>query len=247
MYELKRLLSWKEQLVKVDLTELILENNYFSRVKYPVCLTDFMQEVHRFSNQYSEWNSIEPADILKENGITDALNADLSSAKLSVLLAILVENVQQDRFCKGILLQMLANSYLLQLLTQIENCYHNSDQKYKFCAVSFNESFQTYSYLCEDETIQVGDQVIVPVGPQNVELEATVKKIIYATKAAAPYQFDKLKKIITRVKNKFVLTENECRLSHFPFRKIDELQTLIGDFWLEADTKKSPLFARHLS
>lgn len=68
MYELKRLLSWKEQLVKVDLAELVLENNYFSRVKYPVCLTDFMQEVHRFSNQYSEWNSIEPADILKENG-----------------------------------------------------------------------------------------------------------------------------------------------------------------------------------
>ena len=60
------------------------------------------------------------------------MNADLSSAKLSVLLAILVENVQQDRFCKGILLQMLANGYLLQLLTQIENCYHNSDQKYNF-------------------------------------------------------------------------------------------------------------------
>ena len=62
--------------------------------------------------------------------------------------------------------------------------------------------------IADDDTIQEGDTVIVPVGVQNREMEATVFEKIYCKKNEVPYPLSKVKKIIKKVDSINNITPN---------------------------------------
>jgi hypothetical protein len=72
----------------------------------------------------------------------------------------------------------------------------NIQQGIKFCSVAFQENGSEYYYITEDESIEEGDRVIVPVGPNNRECVAEVVSIKYYPKEAVPMPLDKVKTII---------------------------------------------------
>ena len=71
-----------------------------------------------------------------------------------------------------------------------------------YCAVEFEEDGMEYHYMTEDDTIEEGDVVVVPVGGNNRETVATVVEKIYCTEETAPYPISKVKKIIRKVEEK---------------------------------------------
>lgn len=68
-----------------------------------------------------------------------------------------------------------------------------------FYAVAFYEGSQLYSYRSNDQTLVVGDHVLVPVGPDNEEKEAVIKKIEMTHPSKTPYPYEKMKEIIRRL------------------------------------------------
>lgn len=70
--------------------------------------------------------------------------------------------------------------------------------KYMFASVVFPGTVKSYYYLTEDESIEVGDYVIVPVGPENERKIVQVVNIEYFEKYNAPYPVDKIKRIIKK-------------------------------------------------
>ncbi|MGN1123502.1 MAG: hypothetical protein ACI4RR_04100, partial [Eubacterium sp.] len=74
----------------------------------------------------------------------------------------------------------------------------NDKSIYTYCGVMLSYSSQPYCFLTEDETIQIGDTVIVPVGEKPNELKGTVVSVGKYTRIAVPYPLEKTKKIIRK-------------------------------------------------
>jgi hypothetical protein len=68
--------------------------------------------------------------------------------------------------------------------------------EYIYCSVSFNDDSSVYYYQTEDESIDAGDRVIVPAGPDNAERIAIVKRIDYYEADKVPFSLEKTKQII---------------------------------------------------
>lgn len=49
-------------------------------------------------------------------------------------------------------------------------------QDYIYCSVEFDEGFKSYYYIADDDRIEVGDYVVVPVGKDNHHSVAEVVK-----------------------------------------------------------------------
>lgn len=67
---------------------------------------------------------------------------------------------------------------------------------YIFLSVRFGEYGKTYYYLTEDDTIQVGDQVVVPVGSEGKERIVEVAKKEYYSSDRVPMPIEKVKNIV---------------------------------------------------
>lgn len=67
---------------------------------------------------------------------------------------------------------------------------------YIFLSVRFGDYGKTYYYLTEDSTIEVGDQVVVPVGNDGTERIVEVVKIEYFAPDRVPMPIEKVKSII---------------------------------------------------
>ncbi|MPN03258.1 hypothetical protein SDC9_150485 [bioreactor metagenome] len=65
--------------------------------------------------------------------------------------------------------------------------------EYIYCSVSLDSWGETYFYRTEDDTINVGDYVIVPVGASNKELRGLVEEIDYYTADNVPFPLEKTK------------------------------------------------------
>lgn len=70
-----------------------------------------------------------------------------------------------------------------------------------YCAVEFGEYGREYHYITDDDTIIKGDTVIVLVGKDNREVEATVVEKIYCKENDVPYPLSKVKKIIRKIES----------------------------------------------
>ena len=69
---------------------------------------------------------------------------------------------------------------------------------YIFLSVRFGEYGKTYYYLTEDDTIQVGDQVVVPVGSEGKERIVEVAKKEYYSSDRVPMPIEKVKSIVEK-------------------------------------------------
>ena len=74
-----------------------------------------------------------------------------------------------------------------------------ADEKvYIYCGVVFRKPGKVYCYRTEDETIQIGDKVIVAVGREMEEKEVEVVHVGRYLRACAPYPVDKSKCILRK-------------------------------------------------
>lgn len=71
---------------------------------------------------------------------------------------------------------------------------------YIYCSVVFDEGQKSYYYLTEDDSIEVGDFVLVPVGKDNHEAVVEVVNIEYFSEENIPLPIEKTKKIIRKCK-----------------------------------------------
>lgn len=65
-----------------------------------------------------------------------------------------------------------------------------------FCSVEFNGGGKSYYYLTEDDTLEIGDFVIVPVGRNNLTSIVKIVNIEYFPEDKIPFPFDKVKRVI---------------------------------------------------
>lgn len=70
-----------------------------------------------------------------------------------------------------------------------------------FCNVKFEDSGKIYCYLTDDETLEVGDCVVVPAGKDNHDAIAQIESIEYHSAQDAPYPMDKIKRILEKYKD----------------------------------------------
>lgn len=70
--------------------------------------------------------------------------------------------------------------------------------EYIYCGVMYKDNNFTYHYMTDDESIKIGDTVIVPVGVTNEEAIATVVSVGKYLRVAVPYPVEKTKKIIRK-------------------------------------------------
>ena len=67
-----------------------------------------------------------------------------------------------------------------------------------FCSVEFEDYGRTYCYLADSDDYSVGDKVVVPAGPDDVESVVTIKSIEYRQSEDAPYPVEKTKHILRK-------------------------------------------------
>ena len=69
---------------------------------------------------------------------------------------------------------------------------------YIYCSVVFEEGQKSYYYLTEDDSIKIGDFVLVPAGKDNHEVVVKVVNIEYFSEDNVPLPIEKTKRIIRK-------------------------------------------------
>ena len=79
-----------------------------------------------------------------------------------------------------------------------------------YCSVEFEDGCKSYYYILDDDSIQVGDFVIVPAGKDNHEAVVEVVKKEYFAEENVPLPMEKTKYIIRKcTENDFDLPVDE--------------------------------------
>ena len=68
-----------------------------------------------------------------------------------------------------------------------------------YLSVAFGDNYKTYYYKTEDNSIDVGDLVVVPVGTDGKERIVKVVKKEYFQESSLPMPFEKVKTIIEKL------------------------------------------------
>lgn len=74
--------------------------------------------------------------------------------------------------------------------------------EYIFCSVTFDDGYKSYYYLTDDDSIEVGDFVLVPAGKDNHEAVVEVVNIEYFSEENVPLPIEKTKRIIRKCTDK---------------------------------------------
>lgn len=83
-------------------------------------------------------------------------------------------------------------------------------QDYIYCSVEFEEGYKTYYYIADDDSIEVGDYVIVPAGKDNHHAVVEVVKVEYFSEEDVPLPVEKTKHIIRKcTKDDFEMADPE--------------------------------------
>ena len=79
--------------------------------------------------------------------------------------------------------------------------YNKSNRKgdeYIFCSVEFNEKGKSYYYVTEDDTLKVGDKVVVAVGDEGHLALAKIISIDYFPEDQVPFPINRTKPILRK-------------------------------------------------
>lgn len=80
----------------------------------------------------------------------------------------------------------------------IYNLIKRRKGEYIYCSVTFDDSYKTYYYLTDDDSIEVGDSVMVPAGIDDHLAMVKVVKIGYFKEEDVPFPMNKIKKIVRK-------------------------------------------------
>lgn len=134
----------------------------------------------------------------------------------------------------------------------------NSDSELlRLAKVTFESWGQEYSYLCDDESIEEGHRVLVPVGDYYDEKIATIKEIYFAKASELDFPVHRLKEVIKRYSsfdkarvsktienlelNGRCLDLTAGKVNIAPEESYDYLKTPMGNFWLELNQSPLPM------
>lgn len=71
-------------------------------------------------------------------------------------------------------------------------------QDYIYCSVEFDAGYKSYYYIADDDSIEVGDYVVVPVGKDNHQSIAEVVKVEFFAEEDVPLPIERTKHIIRK-------------------------------------------------
>lgn len=134
---------------------------------------------------------------------------DVGDWKLELVNAEGKTFVYQGSLYKELMINGVGLSYLLRKYLKMTDLFafdgdarisiSRKAEEYIFVNVSFDWGAKTYCYLCDDELIQEGDEVLVPIGKDG-ELKAVyVESVELHTAEDAPFPIDKCKKVVRRI------------------------------------------------
>lgn len=69
---------------------------------------------------------------------------------------------------------------------------------YIYCSVEFDEGYKSYYYISDDDSVKVGDYVVVPVGKDNHHSVAQVVKVEFFAEEDVPLPLKRTKHIIRK-------------------------------------------------
>lgn len=117
--------------------------------------------------------------------------------------------VYQGSLYKELMIDGVGLSYLLRKYLKMTDLFafdgdarisiSRKAEEYIFVNVSFDWGAKTYCYLCDDELIQEGDEVLVPVGKDGELKTVYVESVELHTAEDAPFPIDKCKKVVRRI------------------------------------------------
>ena len=117
--------------------------------------------------------------------------------------------VYQGSLYKELMIDGVGLSYLLRKYLKMTDLFafdgdaripiSRKADEYIFVNVSFGWGAKTYCYLCDDELIQEGDEVLVPVGKDGELKTVYVESVELHTAEDAPFPIDKCKKVVRRL------------------------------------------------
>lgn len=83
-----------------------------------------------------------------------------------------------------------------------DSSVYNKPRRYKdeyiFCSVTFDMGYKSYYYISDDDSIEVGDFVLVPAGKDNHTAVVEVVNIEYFSEKESPLPVEKTKHIIRK-------------------------------------------------
>ncbi len=71
-----------------------------------------------------------------------------------------------------------------------------------FCSVTFDKGSKSYYYLTDDDSIEIGDFVLVPAGKDNHEVVVEVVDVEYFSEENVPLPIERIKQIIRKCRDK---------------------------------------------
>lgn len=139
-----------------------------------------------------------------ENFATDCGNWDIEiineqDRKFHFGGSLCTDLVYRQEALSLLLREFIEMPELLGFDGDIRNEIHVDEGEYIFVEVSFESSEKTYCYICDDKLIQEYDEVLVPVGQDNIEKVAIVESVEVHTEDDAPYPVEKCKHVIKRL------------------------------------------------
>lgn len=91
----------------------------------------------------------------------------------------------------------MKNTSLSKYLRKQE--YENDKTIYTYCGVLLPFSSRPYSFRTEDDSIKIGDTVIVPVGEDKKEMKGKVVSVGQYSRLGVPYPVEKTKMIVRKI------------------------------------------------
>lgn len=208
-YQFTRKNAWRKQ-HKKEAEKLGLNVLYYdSEEEY---LQDYNTEKYSWRDSYStdDTYGLNPSDFETEDALNKAISKKIEQ--------------EEKQTAKEYKLAEETTSTLKTQAQSRQNSSYSEDMKrfeddtiYTFIGVLFPYTSHHYHYLTDDDSITIGDYVVVPVGVDNKESVAKVVSVEKHLRISAPFPVEKTKKIIgkyvkddTPLKKLRLISNNIC-------------------------------------
>ncbi|MCL2806150.1 MAG: ADP-ribosylglycohydrolase family protein [Treponema sp.] len=135
---------------------------------------------------------------------------------------------------------------LIEIFDNIKNAFYkkNNDSgtlktlkpgEIIYCGVVFSDYGRIYHYRTNDTNIKEGDIVIVPVGRNNYEKEATVETIEICRKDNTPFPLEKTKEIIGLADEDNPYDDEDPDIDDYPVFDQDDIEILLKNRQYQVD------------
>ena len=148
-------------------------------------LIDYNEEKYGWRGNYStdDTYGLNPSDFETEEELTEAIENIIEQGEKQ-------SEEKYDNAEANIASESCEND-------DISNVF-NDNTIYTYIGVMFPYASHPYHYLTDDNSIEIGDSVIVPVGIDNKEMAAKVVSVEKHLRVSAPFPVEKTKKVIRK-------------------------------------------------